>query len=57
MNKEEIWCAICELAMSQGFYGRIETAIEESGRKDKILQELENQHFGDIVDMILYFEQ
>lgn len=57
MNKEQIWSTICSLAHSQGFYGRLAEAIEENGRKDEILQELENQHFSDAVDMVLYFEQ
>ena len=57
MNKEQIWDAICSFARSQGFYGRLAEAIEESGRKNEILQELENQHFSDVVEMVLYFEQ
>ena len=56
MNANEIWSTICELALSQGLYGRIKRAIIESGRKDEILVELENQHFADRLDMVLFFE-
>lgn len=57
MNAQQIWDAICSLAMSQGLYGRIKESIIESGRKEEILKQLEEQHFNDTVDMVLFFEQ
>ena len=56
MDKQQIWDALHELAMSQGFYGRLIRDINESGRKDEILQELEDKNFGDRLDLILFFE-
>lgn len=56
MNAQEIWDAICSLAQSQGFYGRLKRSIEESGNKDEVLAQLESKHFADKVDMVLYFE-
>lgn len=57
MNKEEIWDAICDLALSQGFYGRLARDIENSGMKDEILADLEKQNFANMLDMVLFFEQ
>ena len=56
MSARQIWETICSLSLSQGLYGRIRRAIIESGRQDEILAELENQHFNDAVDTVLYFE-
>lgn len=56
MNAQQIWDAICSLAMSQGLYGRIKNAIIESGRRDEILHELELKNFADTVDMVMFFE-
>lgn len=53
MDREQILNAIRGLAMSQGFYGRLLQRIDED---TEILDELENQHFTDVVDMILYIE-
>ena len=53
MNKEQIIEAIKELSYSQGFYGRLLRAIEEN---PSILDELEAQHFGDVVDMVMFIE-
>ena len=53
MDREQIMNAIRELAMSQGFYGRLLRQIDEN---PEILDELENQHFKDVVDMVMYIE-
>lgn len=53
MNKEDILSAIHELACSQGFYGRLLFAIEED---PSILERLEEQHFSDTLDLILFLE-
>ena len=56
MTASEIKNTIKSLAMSQGFYGRLLRSIEESGKAEAVYKELENQHFKDSVDMILFFE-
>ena len=56
MDKQQIWDELNELAMSQGFYGRLIRDIYESGRMDEILQELEDKNFRDPLDLILFFE-
>lgn len=53
MDKEQILSVIRTLAMSQGFYGRLLEAIEED---DSILDKLEEQNFGDVVDLVMYIE-
>ena len=53
MNREQILAAIRELAMSQGFYGRLLQAIDED---ESILDKLEEQNFSDVVDMVLWIE-
>lgn len=57
MNKEEILETIRSLARSQGFYGRL-LKILESDELDAIayLDLLEEQHFKDPIDLILYLE-
>lgn len=57
MSKEEIWNTFANLAQSQGAYGRLMESIENSGRKDEILTQLEEQNFSDPVDLIMYIEQ
>lgn len=53
MTKEQILDAIKSLAMSQGFYGRLLRNIDEN---PAILDELEEQHFKDSLDMVLFLE-
>lgn len=53
MNREEILENIKMLSISQGFYGRLLDAIEED---ETILDDLEAQHFKDVVDMVMYIE-
>jgi len=61
MNMNQIIAAIKELSTSQGFYCRLYNAIIELKNADavkyaELAQHLEAQHFGDVVDMVLYFE-
>lgn len=53
MNREQIKQAIEQLAKSQGFYCRLLEDIENDG---SILDKLEEQHFNDVVDLILFLE-
>ena len=53
MKKDDILKSIESLSYSQGFYGRVLNCIEEN---PEILNELENQNFKDVVDMVLYLE-
>lgn len=53
MDREQILNAIKGLAMSQGFYGRLLREIDDN---PEILDELENQHFKDVVDMVMFIE-
>lgn len=53
MNKEQIFNSIKSLAKSQGSYGRILSVIEEN---PNLLDELENQKFNDILDLVMFFE-
>ena len=56
MTKSEIWDFICEMACSQGFYGRLQRDILESGNAIEILQEWEDMKFSDTLDFIMYLE-
>ena len=61
MDREAILGAIADLARSQGFYGRLLRAIEEVREEDEeryeeLMETLEEQNFGDTLDMVLYFE-
>ncbi len=53
MKREEILAAIKNLALSQGFYGRLLERIEND---ETILDTLEEQNFGDVVDMVMWLE-
>ena len=61
MKMSEILDAIASLARSQGFYGRLLRGLTEVKENDperygKIKNELEEQKFGSVVDMVLFFE-
>lgn len=57
MNREEILNAIESLACSQGFYGRLyERLTDGSEEAEEFLNVLESQHFGDMIDMVLFIE-
>ena len=51
MTKDAILQVFRDLAKSQGFYGRLLANITEDE-----LQYLEDQHFTDIIDLILFIE-
>lgn len=62
MDINEIMDAILDLARSQGFYGRLYNYLVDIRDNDedtwvKVVDELENQKFPTVLDMILYFEQ
>ena len=61
MDRDAILGAIKELSFSQGFYGRLLRDIEELAeydpdRYEEFMEMLEEQNFGDTVDMVLFFE-
>lgn len=57
MNKEQILDAIRSLAASQGFYGRLyDTLTDGSEQADEFLATMEEQNFGDVVDMVMWLE-
>ena len=57
MNAQEIMSAIRELAMSQGFYGRLyEKLTDGSDESAEFLNTMVEQNFGDSVDMVLWLE-
>jgi len=53
MNREQILAAVRNLAMSQGFYGRL---LEQLENNEELLDNLVEQNFSDVVDMVLYLE-
>lgn len=57
MSKEQILSAIRSLAFSQGFYGRLyERLTDGSEEAENALDVMEQQNFGDTVDMIMWLE-
>ena len=61
MKKEEILNAIKMLANSQGFYGRLynnlmELKEENEEEYNELMQNLENEQFSDVVDLVMYIE-
>lgn len=58
MNREEIREVFKQLAMSQGFYGRLLRQIDEADEeaRENFWKDLEDQNFKDSVDLILYIE-
>lgn len=61
MNIRQILNEIKQLAMSQGFYGRLFSNLMqikeyEPERWGEIVNILEGQHFTDPVEMVLFFE-
>lgn len=53
MSKEEILSCIRTLAASQGFYGRLYEQIHDN---TAALDYLEQQHFKDVLDLVLFLE-
>ena len=57
MNREQILSAIKGLAMSQGSYGRMyEFLTSGTDEAEDTLTILEEQNFGDAVDMVMFIE-
>lgn len=61
MNRDEIMAAIKMLASSQGFYTRLysnlcEMRDNDPDEFDRNMSILEEQNFGDTVDMVMFFE-
>lgn len=61
MNRDEIMDAIKMLASSQGFYSRMYSSLcemrdNDPDEFDRNMTILEEQNFGDAVDMVMFFE-
>lgn len=58
MTRNDILDAIRTLARSQGFYGRLLDAIYEADddARDEFLDTLEDQHFNDTLDLVMFLE-
>ena len=57
MNKEQILDAIRSLAASQGRYERLYNALTNGTEQaDVFLATMEEQNFGDVVDMVMWLE-
>ena len=57
MTREEILNIIQSLAQSQGFYGRLLQQIQENPEDaDRFFDVIEEQHFREPVDFILWME-
>ena len=57
MNREQILSTIKDLAMSQGLYGRMyEFLTSGTDEAEDALTILEEQNFGDAVDMVIFIE-
>ena len=52
MNRNQIMEVITKLSYSQGFYGRLKSAMT-----DEALDYLEAQNFKDSIDLILFFDR
>lgn len=51
LKKADILNAVKSLSNSQGFYGRLLNNLNND-----FLEELEKQHFKDVVDLVMYLE-
>lgn len=58
MNREDIMNAIRTLAQSQGMYSRLLSELQALSEEsfDAVMTDLENQHFGSVVDMVMWIE-
>lgn len=58
MNRDEIREVFKQLAMSQGFYGRLLRQIDEADEeaRENFWKDLEEQNFKDAVDVVMYIE-
>lgn len=58
MNREQILLAILTLSRSQGFYGRLYDFLTgETEEAKEAMEELIDQNFGSITELVLYIEQ
>lgn len=57
MTRTEILNAIQMLSRSQGFYGRLYNDLTSGTEEaEEALNHLEEQNFGDVVDMVMFLE-
>lgn len=58
MTRYQIENLLQTLAMSQGFYGRLLNDIYSLNdeEQERVWEELENQHFADSLDVVMFFE-
>lgn len=57
MNRTQILNAVSQLAASQGFYGRLYEALTSGTEEaEEFMQQMEEQNFGDVVDMVMWLE-
>lgn len=61
MDREAILGVFADLAMSQGFYGRLLRRLEEAREYEpeayeEFMSTLEAQNFGDAVALVMYIE-
>lgn len=61
MTKQDILDTIRNLSHSQGLYSRLYQSLQEMRREDpeqynSFMEHLQQQHFKDPVDLIMYFE-
>ena len=58
MTRDQIENLLQTLATSQGFYGRLLNDIYSLNdeEQERVWEELENQHFADSLDVVMFFE-
>lgn len=57
MDRTQILNAVSQLAASQGFYGRLYNALTSGTEEaEEFMQQMEEQNFGDVVDMVMWLE-
>lgn len=56
MNREQILDTIKTLSRSQGMYRELLKKMNNLEAYDEEMTELENQHFNDPIELILYLE-
>lgn len=61
MTKQDILDAINDLSHSQGLYSRLRQSLTELAENDpeqydSFMEHLQQQHFKDPVDLVMYFE-
>lgn len=57
MNREQILESIKSLAASQGSYGRLYDYLTYGESGEELLDLMEEQNFGDVVDMVMWLEE